>query len=421
MITPERAVLAAVLADGSCFARISDRLRDEDFFEEKNGTIWRSYQELYQKRIPIDLLTVEAHLKETGNLERAGGYEFLVGLCDGLPDTANPEHYCELVYNDAGKRKLLSLSVKLANRATGPDALSDVLSDFSNEFSKMATRGDPLGAVPVGDVVASVTKQLEAASKGIRNDVQTGYIDLDRLIIGMDPEDLVILAASTSVGKTALAVNIACNVCKQGKVVYFASLEMSREAIIKRILSREGNIHHRWFRQPEYAGHEFWQQLAKAQDSLAGWKLFLDGTGGLRPSDLLARARRLQGRVGLGLVIVDYLQLMTGQGDSLYHQVTSVSHALKGVAKSLGVPVLALSQLSRDSAKEKRQPRLSDLRESGSIEQDADVVIFLHPREIMPGGTLIETIVAKQRNGPAGAIRLLYDGNTIMFHSLDNS
>ena len=417
MVTPERAVLAAVLSDGSCFSRISDRLRPEDFFEEKNGTIWRAYQELSAKNVPIDLLTTEAHLKESGQYERAGKYDYLMELTEGLPDTANVEHYAELVYNASGKRSLLSLSVRLANRATGPDNLREVLDDLQGEILGMAVRGDPMGALPIGDVVASVAKQLEAATKGTRNDIRTGYYDLDRLITGFDPEDLVILAASTSVGKTALAVNIACNVCKQGKVVYFASLEMSREAIIKRILAREGHIHHRWFRQPELADGRFWQSLTAAQDTVADWHLFVDGTAGLGPSDLLARCRRTKSRHGLDLVVVDYLQLMTGKGDSLYHQVTSVSHALKGVAKELGVPVLALSQLSRDSVKEKRIPRLSDLRESGSIEQDADTVILLHAGQINGPRTVVDVIVAKQRNGPIGALRLLYEGDTLTFHN----
>ena len=418
-MTPEEAVVAAVLVDGSCYPRISDRLKNEDFQLEKNGLIWESFAQVVQKGQPIEILTVHAQLKETGNNERAGGFSYLSELTSGLPDPANIEHYAELVYNESGKRQLLKMAMRLASRATGPDNLKDVLSDIQGDLLQMAVRGDPMGAVSSQELVSRVVKQLEEASRGRRNDVQTGYYDLDRILIGMDPEDLVILAAATSRGKTALAINIAANVCKRGGGVYFASLEMSGEAIIKRVLAREGHINHRWFRQSDCAPLDFWTGVTKAQDSMAGWKLWIDSTAALAPADLLARCRRVQSRQVLSLVVVDYLQLMTAKGDSLYHQVTAVSHALKGVAKSLKVPVLALSQLSRDAVKEKRRPNLADLRESGAIEQDADVVMFIHPVESNPsaGTATVDVIVDKHRNGGTGTAKLVFFNDQLRFES----
>lgn len=414
----ERAVLGAVLSDGDAFARVADKLQDGDFYEVACGTVWSAMASLFRHRKPIDLLTVCAELESSGSIGSVGGVSFVASLAEGLPDSANIEHYADIMVGTSVKRQLVSLSMDLSSAASSDSGTAgDAMSLAQERLLSISNRTDGSSVRGCEDILEEVTGRLQKiATHGIVG-VETGFPDIDQMILAMEAEDLVILAARPSVGKTALAGNIAANVCKAGKSVFFSTLEMSSQSIVRRLLAREGRVWYKKLRRPFAGDKDFWTNVAVAQDRMAGWKLFIDDTPGIDCSSLLARAQRVKMQHGLDLLIVDYLQLMSASGVNSNERVGTITKGLKGIAKTLKVPVLALSQLSRDAAKTHREPNLTDLRDSGSIEQDADVVIFLHSEAISQTGDtlLVKVIVGKQRNGETGDRKLLFNGSTLTF------
>lgn len=416
----ETALLGAILADGAGFAVVGDRVRASDFYNVANGLVWGAMVSLAEAGTPIDLLTVCDRMESLGTMGTAGGVAYVASLAEGLPDKANPGYYAEMIVNASVKRQLLTLSMQMTQDCGG-DALTgnEIMATVHDGIMGISARASGHEVRSLAEILSGVTATLQTvAHHGIQG-VQWGYPDIDSMTLAMEPEDLWILAARPSCGKTALAGCVAANACAKGKSVYFATLEMSAESIVRRILAREGRIWYRKLRQPMTIDRPFWESVAAAQDRIADWRLFIDDVSGISVGSLMSRAQRVQMQHGLDLVVVDYLQLMGGEGVNANERIGGITKGLKGVAKALKVPILLLSQLSRDSAKTHREPNLTDLRDSGSIEQDADVVVFLHPESVTESGdsAVMKVIVGKQRNGETGDRKLVFVGGQLRFES----
>ncbi len=437
----ERAVLGTILADSNCFFRVVDRLRAEDFHNPAHRTLFTAFSELAVQGQNIDLVATIAHLQRTGQLEAAGGRLYLAGLTGQLPDTANVEYYADIVRDRAVKRELVRVSQQLlAASARDEGDATEALETAEAAIIAVAQRELRGNLRPASELAKEEVGRIETVSKAglAYTGIPTGFLKLDELTSGLQKQDLVILAARPGVGKTAMALNIAayCAIHRQLHVAIF-SLEMSASALIRRLLAAEARIDLRKLtrgvlsRRPAGDKESDWSRLTQAADRLAKANLWIDDSAVLSPMELRGKCRRLAMERGLDLVVVDYLQLMTAgvPTENRTQEVSAISRGLKAVAKQLDVPVLALSQLSRYSERRggDQRPQLSDLRESGSIEQDADVVLFINrknPALASEGQTAeelrqAEVIVAKQRNGPTDLFRLLYMDEYTRFENLD--
>lgn len=414
----ERAVLGAVLVDGSAFYQVADRLTEKNFYELKNAAVWSAYCALAKAGKPIDLITASQQLEAGGSLEEAGGLSYVASLAEGLPDVVNVEHYADVVSDLSAKREVISLCMRLSDQATRGTEASVLISGAVDSLTAITTGGSE-DVRQIGDIAGEVAEALERRSNQGYSDLTTGFYDLDHILIGLEPEDLILLAARPGVGKTALAGNILSNVAKAGKSCLLASLEMSATSIVKRILSTESHMNHRKFRVPIKGDANFWAGVTMAQDKVADWKLFISDRPGINPMSLLAQCRRLKAKHGLDLVIVDYVQLMEGEGENGNARVGKITRGLKLMAKDLRIPVIALSQLSRDAAKANRPPGLTDLRDSGCLEQDADVVVLMHPTEQDPNtlAVTLDLIVAKHRSGETGTAKVVFQPSTLAFQN----
>lgn len=417
----ERAVLGACLADGRAFFRVSDLLSPEDFYVVGNGLIWDAMGSVAKSGAEIDLMTVTGQLEGAGKLSLAGGVSGVASLNEGLPDPGNIEHYAAFVVDCSVKRRLSLLGMRIARDAASDTGNpNDIIGSAEDELVALTTRRDS-GRLKSSLVAVSETaSELERVANDGRPDMATGYHDLDKIMYALEPQDLILLAARPSVGKTAFAANVIANVCARGKRVLFCSLEMSTGSIMKRLIAREGKIDHSKLRFPEKGDTEFWQAVSFAQDTIGDWKLWVDDTGGITVADVLSKARRMRMQEGLDLIVVDYLQIMGDSHDreGEVAKITAISGGLKNIAKTLKVPILVLSQLNRNLGhREDKRPTLFDLRGSGSLEQDADVVLTLHPLTSAVGSVEVEVGVVKHRNGPVGRCSLLYFPETLRFES----
>jgi len=429
----ERAVLGAILADANCFFRVVDIVRDEDFYNPAHRTLFSAFSEMVRKNLNIDLLTTSDYLERSGNLEAAGGLSYLASLANELPDTANVEHYAQIVSDRAVKRELVAVSQRLlAMSAREEGDAAEALEAAESAIIAIAERTLRGSLRRVGDVARQELEHIErvSSSSAPYTGIPTGFTRLDELTSGLQKQDLIILAARPGVGKTAMALNIAAN-CAIRKRLHVAvfSLEMSAPALVRRLLAAEARIDLRrltrgLLSRTPHASRDGkvsdWDKLVEAADRLADADLWIDDSAVLSPLELRGKCRRLAMERGLDLVVVDYLQLMHAgfPTENRTQEVSAISRGLKAMAKQLDVPVLALSQLSRYSERRggDQRPQLSDLRESGSIEQDADVVLFINRKNpALAGGEeqaeqrdLAEVIVAKQRNGPTDLFQLVY-------------
>jgi len=427
-------VLGAVLQDANCFYRVVEIVDAGDFFSDTNRVIFAAFAALAAESGDIDLLTATDRLQRDGALDAAGGVSYLAGLADELPDPANVEHYARIVRERSIKRQLLRISQQLlvsSAREEG-DAL-EVLDSAEAQILQIAERAMRGTLKRVGDLAREEVDHIQRVSKSSApfTGVETGFYRLDELTSGLQKQDLIILAARPGVGKTAMALNIAahCAVRRKLNVAVF-SLEMSASSLVRRLLAAEARINLRRLsrgllsRSAERATRaeaSDWQRLVEASDHLVDAPLWIDDTAGLSVLELRGKARRLAMEHGLDLVIVDYLQLMSSgaRAENRTQEVSAISRGLKAIAKQLDVPLIAVSQLSRSPERRgaDSRPQLSDLRESGSIEQDADVVVFINRKNLaLRGGEvedetdqgLAEVIIAKQRNGPTDLFKLLY-------------
>lgn len=417
----EASVLGSILLEGSLLEVITDQLSPKDFYRQTHGIIFETMLQLFEAAEPIDVLTVANKLEESKRLESIGGAAYLAELAGSVPTTANFASYSEIVSKKATLRRLISASREISDLAMKEsDDVVNIVDSAEKRLFRVAQKYNNTAFSALRDVLSDSFDRIDELhkDKGKLRGVPTGYTSLDNKLAGLQPSDLVILAARPSMGKTAFALNIARNAAVKSRVsVGIFSLEMSKEQLVDRLLSLEAGVDAWKLRTGNLAESDF-PKLAGAMDTLAGAKIYVDDNPTISIMEMRARARRLQADTGLDLLIVDYLQLMEGSGknrnsDNRVQEISEISRALKALARELKVPVLALSQLSR--AVESRPgnvPQLADLRESGSIEQDADVVMFIY-RDVMYNKdtdkkNIAEILIKKHRNGPTGEAELFF-------------
>ncbi len=416
----ERSVLGAILLDDKSIFPVLEILRKEDFYLESHRKIFEKMYTLSISQRAIDLITLKNELQRTDDLENAGGPAYLAGLTDGLPRAMNIEHYAQIVKEKATLRRMIQISGETMARCYGgEETAQEILGDVEKAVFDISTQQFRSGFAPIDPLVSSVYKHIEevANRKSLVTGVETGFTELDKMTAGFQPSDLIIVAARPGLGKTSLCLNIALHAAlrKQLTVGIF-SLEMSREALVKRLLCAEGELDlHKV--NTGYLNKEDWSRLGRAAGALSQSRIFLDDSASTTIVEMRSKARRLAMEHRLDLIIVDYLQLMTAgtqRVENRTQEISQISRGLKALAKELGVPVVAISQLSRavEARRGDHRPQLSDLRESGSIEQDADVVLFIYREELFnpteENSGVAEIIIGKQRNGPVGSLQVAF-------------
>ncbi len=429
----ETAVLGAVMLDRDALSRATEHIDDTMFFVERHRLLFRAMGVLEQQGGVIDPLTLSDELQRRGELVRAGGQEYIAMLLDAVPTAANVEYHAKIVKEKALLRRLIEVSTGLVTEAfDGRSTAADLLDAAEHRILQVSSQRGAEGFVRIKNLLWPAMEKIDALMQagGEVTGVPTGFTDLDRMTLGFQPGDLVIVAARPSMGKTSFVLNIAQHVALEREIpVAFFSLEMSKESLASRMLASEGLIDAQKLRSGRLSADDY-KRLSRAASLLINAPIYIDDTAGLNLLELRARARRVKVEHGVQLIIVDYLQLIQGPPgiENRQQEISTISRNLKILAKELGVPVIALSQLSR--APEQRtgeggkRPQLSDLRDSGAIEQDADLAMFIYRPEMyemvkgeqgeraLPDGTplegLAEIIIAKQRNGPTGTVRLFF-------------
>lgn len=415
----EQAVLGSIFLDPDKIHIASEYLTKDSFFKLSHGMLFNIMQELSDKGDPIDPVSVKSALDSSGQFEQVGGMAFLASLINAVPTSAHIEHYSKVVAEKSRARKVIEdLSQSISNVYDGQKDLNEILSQTERNLSTISNE-QKKGFRPIIDVIDSTQSILDERSQKVGDvtGTSTGFTDFDQITTGLHEDNLIIIAARPAMGKTAFALNIAQNVAKSSdKAVAIFSLEMGAESLVERMLSAEGLIPSYHVRTGNLSESE-WRRMISAQERLAKGKIFIDDTAGIRISEIRSKAKKLaQENGGLGLIVIDYLQLIEGRGrENRQQEVSEISRQLKIIAKELKVPVIALSQLSRgvDQRNDKR-PILSDLRESGSIEQDADIVAFLYREayykrdEQEEPDNVTELILEKNRHGSLGTVQLYF-------------
>jgi replicative DNA helicase len=425
-IEAEEAVLGSILIDDSALYKVGSFLRPEHFYVEKNGWIFQAFLTVSERREPIDVLTACDELERQGQLQEAGGAAYVTSLLNAVPTAVHVEHYARLVERTAVLRQLIAAAgeiARIAYDATG-DA-DEVLDQAEHVIFDIAQKRVSRDFMPLSQILASYLEQLDQIKEGVTTlGLSTGFADLDKLTGGLQRGDLIILAARPSVGKTALALNIAHHIAvKEHAPVAIFSLEMSKEQLAHRLLSAEATIDSQRLRMGDYNEDEL-RRISRAFGVLSEAPVYVDDTPGIGTIELRSKARRLYLERGIRLVIVDYLQLMRGRRtENRVQEISDISRSLKELARELEVPVIALSQLSRaPEQRTEHRPILSDLRESGSLEQDADMVIFIYREELYDSETekkgIADIILGKHRNGPTGEFGLYFFKETTRFANL---
>lgn len=426
----EQAVLGGVFLSNNVLHSIIDILVEEDFYSPAHQIIFRSFLDLYRRNIPVDLLTIHEELEKKGQLESAGGPVYLASLTEAVASSSNALFYAQIVKEKAIRRHLIRAATEIISQSFEPASdVSDLLDSseqkifaISESKTKQVFRSSK---ELVADVFELLQKRVER--KELVTGVPTGYHDLDELTAGLQPTDLIIVAARPSMGKTAFALNMAMRAAVSHEVATaIFSLEMSMEQLMMRMLCSFGKVDLRNLRTG-YLNDEDWSRLYDSADALSKAPIYIDDTPALSSLELRARCRRLKSEKNVGMVIVDYLQLMRAgrRIDSREQEISEISRSLKALAKEVGVPVVALSQLNRKvEERTNKRPVLSDLRESGAIEQDADLIIFLYRDDAYnkkndnPQRGIAEIIVGKQRNGPVGTVKLSFLEKFTAFENL---
>ncbi len=433
----EISVLSAMLIDGDAVARAVEMVDDGSFYKEANRRVFRAMIRLYSRGEVIDVVTLSDELKSAGELEGAGGMSYLARLVDAVPTAANIEYHCRILKDKAVLRRLIEAATDIVQEAYEAPAgeVDDTLDRAEQRIFQIAQASERQGFVWIKEILWPAFERIEELqrSPGSVTGVASGYPDLDNMTAGFQPGDLVVVAGRPSMGKTALALNFAQHAAIDHDVpVAVFSLEMSKESLVQRLLCAEGRVDSGRLRRGRLQDDEY-ARLATAAGHLNTAPIWIDDTPAISPLELRAKARRLAAEVDLGLIIVDYLQLMAGPRnvENRQQEISAISRSLKAVSKELNVPVVALSQLSRaPEQRTDKRPLLADLRESGAIEQDADLVIFVYREEAYrKDGDLLddkgeslegraEIIVGKQRNGPTGTVNLYFHKSYTLFESL---
>lgn len=416
-VEAERSILGAILLENLVCNQAIELLRRDDFFLDSHRRIFDKMIALTERAMPIDLITLSDELRRAGEFEQIGGATYIASLIDGVPRTDTIEPYAKLVKSKSMLRKLITAAGQITALAFEEEDDTDVIIDKAEQMIfQIAEDKVRQGFQYVGDVAHRRLEQIEqmAGRPEMITGVPTGFTDFDRMTSGLQRQELIVIAARPSMGKTALALNMAQYAAKNANVVGIFSLEMSAEQLVSRLLCSEARVDAHRLRTG-YLNREEWARLADALRRLSETKIFIDDTPGVGVLEMRAKCRRLKAEHGLDLLIIDYLQLMAGRGriESRQQEVSQISRDLKGLAKELDVPVIALSQLSRaPEQRTEHKPQLSDLRESGAIEQDSDVVCFIFREELYnptdENQGMAELIVGKQRNGPTGLVQLAF-------------
>lgn len=423
----EQSVLGAILIDVNAINTASEILVPEDFYNPTNAIIFECMLALYEERKPIDIVTLSAVLKKKKKYLDVG-LPYITKLVDSVPTSANIVHYAKLIKEHATKRSLIKMSADVTTLCFDEANIKDILEKAESSVFSISQGNLIRGFTPIKDSLASSFDRIDELHKrgaGLRG-VASGFTDLDNTLSGMQQSNLLILAARPGQGKTALAVNIAQHVSVREKVpVGVFSLEMSQEELVDRLLVGQADVD-AWRLKTGKLSEQDFTKLSEAMGQLADAPIFIDDTPGISISEMRTKARRLQLEHGVGLIIVDYLQLVDPgrRYDNRVQEVSMVSQFLKNLARELKVPVVALSQLNRAvEHRERGKPQLADLRESGAIEQDADVVMFLYKADEEQSGSnyQMNLLIAKHRNGPTGEIHLLFRGDRIKFYNVERA
>jgi replicative DNA helicase len=417
-IEAEQSVIGAMIMDREAIVVASEIITEDDFYSKQCGTLFEVMVELNNEGKPVDIVTLQDRLREKGVPPEVSSLEYIRDLITAVPTSANIKYYANIVADKAVLRRLIKLNEEIANTCyAGKESLEVILEDTEKRVFNLVQRRNTEEFVPIRQVVMNAMDQIEKASKnkGSVTGIATGFIDLDYRTAGMQPSDLVLIAARPSMGKTAFVLNIAQHVAfKLNQTVAIFSLEMSKEQLVNRLFSLESKVDAQKLRTGNLADSD-WEKLIETAGVIGKSNLIIDDTPGISIAEMRSKCRKYKLEHDLKMIIIDYLQLMSGsgKGESRQQEISDISRSLKALARELSVPVLSLSQLSR--AVEQRpdhRPMLSDLRESGAIEQDADVVMFIYRDDYYNKDTekkgIAEIIVAKQRNGPIGTVELVW-------------
>ncbi|MCI8991868.1 MAG: replicative DNA helicase [Eubacterium sp.] len=417
-IEAEQSVIGSMIMDSDAIVIASEILSAEDFYQKQYGVVFEAMVELNNSGKPVDLVTLQNRLREKDVPEEVSSLEYVRELVTAVPTSANVKHYANIVREMSVKRRLIRFHEDHANQCyLGKDSLEQIMAETETEIFDILSNQGGSEYVPIKQVVLNALKRIELASKtqGNVTGIATGFLDLDYRLSGLQPSDLILVAARPSMGKTAFVLNIAQYTAFHSNLpTAVFSLEMSKEQLVNRLFSLEARIDAQALRNGNMSDSD-WEKLAEGAETIARSNLIIDDTPGISISELRSKCRKYKLEHGLKLIIIDYLQLMSGGGrsESRQQEISEISRSLKALARELSVPVVALSQLSR--AVEQRpdhRPMLSDLRESGAIEQDADVVMFIYRDDYYNPDTemknIAEIIVAKQRNGPIGTEKLVW-------------
>ncbi|MFR7440944.1 MAG: replicative DNA helicase [Lachnospiraceae bacterium] len=429
-IEAEQSVVGAMLMDKDAILTAAEIVSGQDFYQTAYGVIFDSMVELFNEGKPVDLVTLQERLKEKDVPPEIASLEFVRDLVSAVPTSANVKYYAQIVADKSMLRKLIKLNDEISNTCyAGKESLEAILETTERSMFQLLQQRNTGEYVPIRQVVLNALDKIEKASKskGTVTGIPTGFIDLDYKLSGLQPSDLILVAARPSMGKTAFVLNIAQYVAfKKDRATVIFSLEMSKEQLVNRLFSLESQVDAQALRTGNMKDSD-WEKLIEGAGIIGKSKLIIDDTPGISVSELRSKCRKYKLEHGLDLIIIDYLQLMTGsvgkRSESRQQEISEISRSLKGLARELNVPVIALSQLSRavESRPDKR-PMLSDLRESGAIEQDADVVMFIYRDEYYNKDSeykkQAEIIIAKQRNGPVGTVHLAWLGEYTKFANL---
>jgi len=417
----EQAVLGAILLDSEALITAMERISSEDFYRG-------SHQRIFE---PVDLITLISRLQDKQQLEEVGGVSYLTELANAVPTSANVDYYAQIVEEKSMLRRLIRAATQIvSNGYSSAEDVGELLNEAEQRILEISQRRSGSGFVAIRDVLMEVFERVEFLyhHKGGVTGISSGFPDLDKMTSGFQRSDLIIVAARPSVGKTAFALNIAQNVgVRSRETVAIFSLEMGAAQLVQRMICAEANVDATRMRTG-FLEPDDWEKLTMAIGALSEANIYIDDSPSVTVADIRAKCRRLKKEKGLGMILIDYLQLIQGRGkgDNRQQEVSEISRTLKAIARELDVPVIALSQLSRGvEQRQDKRPMMSDLRESGSIEQDADIVAFLYRDDYYDKETekknIIEIIIAKQRNGPVGTVELAFLKHYNKFVSLDRS
>lgn len=433
-IEAERSVLGALMLDKDAIIKVANLVRVGDFYRDDHNMIYEAMIELYEQREPIDVLSLSNRLEEKSQLEKTGGSSYLASLAANVPSSSNVAHYAKVVQKKSTLRKLILAASEIVELGYKEEEdVEKLLDNAEQKLFAVSQKYIKQDFVPIKSILEAAFNRIDELHKGDHKlrGVPTGYADLDKILAGFQKSDLVILAARPSIGKTTLALDFARMIAVKQKIpVGIFSLEMSSDQLIDRMLAAESNVDLWRLRTGNLKtgeGDDDFQRIGEAMGVLSEAEIFIDDAGSANVMEMRTMARRLQSEHNVGVIIIDYLQLMEGRsgGDNRVNEISEISRALKQLARELNIPVIALSQLSRAVESRSPQiPKLSDLRESGSIEQDADVVMFLYREDRekpdTPNKNIVEVHIAKHRNGPVGKASLYFQENSTTFKSLES-